>query len=186
MIHEIECFFAYYPNTIAAITAIGTLLAVVAAVWIATDSKKLKLKAYASVWVVYSGNIPDEQRPRHIQVSITNSGSQSAWLGWLFFNWSFPFDKTNCSVTPIAPEKFPLEVSANRNILVPLSPLQVFREEVPRITTHLRWGKGLRLKYCRAFVYTEDGKKFPVIIAPNLRKEFIELANKLTNSGKTN
>jgi hypothetical protein len=169
-----ESFFTKYEHTIEAFSAFSTFLAVFIAIYIAKRSEKVRLTANVSTWMLVD---PSNRgvNPQSIQVSVTNVGTRHTYLPWLFFSWRFPFDTTNATLNPQTELTFPLELAPGRNILLRLSDLDMFKSEMVRMSGHLKWLRRLRLHYCGAVIYTEDGKKFRVKIAPSLRKEFKKL-----------
>lgn len=168
-----EEFFRQFQYTFVALSGVSTFLAVVVALYLARRNEGIRLKAHVSIWDHINPDQSADDEQSSIQVNIANIGLRSAWLPYFFFAWQFPFSKLECAVDH-KNQVFPLEIPGGRRETIKLHDLDEFKLTLETATALLKYFKKTRIKNCRAFLCTEDGKKFRVKISPPLRKEFLK------------
>ena len=193
MLEQIETFSRDHQFTIAALTAIGTLLAVAASITlalIAARSNRTRLEASVSITRVVGAGVPQENPPRFLSVSVTNVGNSTLWLEWGFFNWRIPFSGEYATVNPMdgyagmtigdtgipLPQvTFPVEVLPRVTKQFRLSTFETFRDVSAEAYRHLSWLGWLRFRYQRAFVVTSDGRRFRAQLTTQVKRVLQEI-----------
>jgi hypothetical protein len=177
----IETFFTAHQHTIAALAAISTFAAVVASLvvtYISQKASRTRVTATVAIHIIVDSTIQREQYPEYVMVSVTNIGIMSAALPFAFFCWKVPFARDWMLIYPldfdgdkwIQKRRYPIEISPRRSTSICLSEIKMFRENLDKIinTHYFGW---LRMRWLRAYVFTEDGHKFRVKLDRSIRKE---------------
>src|SRR5262249_1458091 len=153
-------------HTVHAIAAAGTLAAVVTSLWIAHLARRAdrtRLKATADVWMHI---ISRDNTPKFLQVTIRNVGKFPVRITASFFYWKVPFSRDWLHVppmdlysNPVGPHKhYPIKIEPRTTETFTRWDLATFKKEANKIreASSVR----IRLRFIRAFVFTDDGAKF--------------------------
>lgn len=183
---QIECLLSHYPNIIGALTAVGTVGAVITSVaiaWASARTNRTRLKAWLDVRRVMGDGILGEDPPRYLVVTLTNKGNSTARIEFSFFVWKIPFQKEYYSVNPLdhygvdhyyPQQAYPVAIQSRASHTACLSDLATFQTEMVRTAEGLRLSRALRMRFARAYVWTSDGARFRVKISPSVRKHLVE------------
>ncbi len=175
--NAVEAFFADYEKTIAALGAISTLAAVIVSLYLARKSESIRLRASVAVWTSVEGR---EITGKAIHVRVVNVGLRSAFIPAWFFHYKIPFAKNNIAITP-AHNAVAFELLPGKSVLVNLQDLEVFHSSMQRVLSQdLKYLIGLRLRLMKGFIHTEGGESFRAKFEPSIKKEILNVANKLT------
>jgi hypothetical protein len=186
MLVSLEEFSKAYEHSIAALAAVGTVLAgfaTVAAVWVslhlARRNERVRLKAVLSIGI--SAIPPSTQRACII---ITNVGMRAAWLPLLFFEWKIPFRRKKQpetlanSINKVYVTNPRRELPVSKDTVITLWEMANFRDEMNkeyvRIGAHVKWFKRYRLRRLSGRIYTQDGSEFPVTFSRAIREALRE------------
>jgi hypothetical protein len=175
----IEQFFEAHQHTVDAIAAAGTLAAVATSLWLAYRARRAdrtKLKATADLWTIV---VPNDT-PKFLQVTIRNVGKFPVRITASFFYWKVPFSRNWLSMgpldlygSPLIPRKnYPIKIDPRTTETFTLWDLATFKKEAKKIreTSSVQ----IRLRFIRAFVFTDEGAKSKVKLSPHVRQTFSE------------
>jgi hypothetical protein len=186
---NVEDFLKAHQYTVAALGVLGTFSAVVVALFssvMALRASRTKLRARASINVIFHSSLQGRERPKYLVVSIRNMGIMPVHIPMGCFHWKLPFKRGLHEVLPLdysaldewAPQrKYPVEIKARGSDTFFLSDINMFREYVVKdfIGTTI-WSRFCS-RFVSASVFTEEGKVFKVKLDPSLRKELASLRN---------
>lgn len=179
-----EQFFKDYEYTIAAISAVATVLAVVISLWVTLlngNAHRTRLRADASIRMIVVREIDQAQWPYYLVVSVTNVGLMRAKLDMNFMNWRAPYGKRHFMVVPhdtrgdlyVPPKQYPLTIEPNESVTVFVSTLAQF----DTLFEDRFVGTGLKkflAKFMTAHVWTVDGRRFPIKLDAGVKKKIQE------------
>ena len=163
----IEEFFKDYKNTFTAIGSIGTMLAVAVALYLARKGEAIRLKGEVSIWhgVIRIGNNSS------VKLNITNIGLRPAYMEHPFFAWHIPFYKEKLAVMT---RGNPLAIVAGKCELVYLQDEGAFVDELRPFLQKIKWFKKQRIRFLKAYYYTNDGKEYRAKINKSVQKKLNE------------
>jgi hypothetical protein len=191
MLSDIEQFCREHGYTIQALTALGTLLAVFASVliaWTSARSNRTQLRASAAIFRVIQEGLPQDQAPKYLTVTVTNTGALPLFLEFAFFNWKVPFSGGFYTVSPLEafpqgvvilniaappPTRFPFELKPRSSRMFRLSDLATFeasRNEMLGRPRLLRW---LRARFTWPVVVSADGRIFRAEVSQQIRRALL-------------
>ncbi len=179
-----EIFFENYQHTIEALSVLATFLAVFVSLYIANLSTKTRASAYASIKIFSQDGRFDDNKPHYLTVSITNLGITHLRIPFSFFYFRIPFFKDLLLINqydafnvPNIPKKtYPYKVESKQTELFFISELETFREILKSISNNFC---GLRLRFMRAYICTDDGLVIKVRMSKEIRKEIINNTKKV-------
>jgi hypothetical protein len=129
-------------------------------------------------------------RPRFLQVTIRNQGKLPLRITASFFYWKVPFSRQvwlnpplDLSGSALVPSKhYPIKIDPRTTEIVTISDLATFKKEAKRIreASSVR----IRLRFIRAFVFTDEGAKFKVKLSRQVRQAFSGDTLSMSESGK--
>jgi hypothetical protein len=176
----IEEFLKAHEHTIAAITATGTVGAVVTSLWLAwraNRADRTRLKTRADIVSIFFPGTP-KNAPKFLRVSITNHGKFPLRIPSTFFYWKVPFRREVMAITPpfdfvgsplIAKKTYPTEITSRASDYFVLSDVETFEREVKRMRGADTLADRLRFRFIRAYVETDDGETFRVRLSQQVR-----------------
>ncbi|HBG48460.1 MAG TPA: hypothetical protein DDW90_02935 [Cyanobacteria bacterium UBA9971] len=130
----------FYPHlvdfTINILTVIGTLGAVFAAIWLAYNQHRPRLKASVSLYDIISNGVDDsiknlfnlDSHKTYVALNIRNTGTATAFINGFSFSCNMYGIKTGLLMLPLIPNLITsgqneLEITVNKNQLI------IFNEE---------------------------------------------------------
>jgi hypothetical protein len=184
---SVEDFFKAHQFTIAALSVLGTFAAVVVALFnsvAALRASRTKIRAHASMNIVYHSSLQGKERPEYSVISIRNLGIMPVHIPMGFFHWKLPLQRGLHEVLPLdysavddwAPQsKYPVEIKARGSDTFFLSDVSMFREYALKDFIGTTVWSRFRSRFISAFVFTDEGKVFKVKLDNSLRKELARL-----------
>jgi hypothetical protein len=165
----------------------GTFAAVVVALFnsvAALRASRTKLRARASINVIYQSSLQGQQKPKYLVVSIRNLGIMPVHIPMGFFHWKLPLRRGLYEVLSLdhsaqdewAPQrKYPVEIKARGSDTFFLSYISMFQEYVLKDFVGTTVWSRFRSRFISASVFTDEGKVFKVTLDSSLRKEMARL-----------
>ncbi len=184
---SVEDFFRAHQYTLAALGVLSTFSAVVVALFsslIALRASRTKLRARASINVIYHSSLQGKEQPKYLVVSIRNLGIMPVHIPMGFFHWKLPLKRGLHEVLPLdysaldewAPQrKYPVEIKARGSDTFFLSDISMFQEYALKDFVGTTVWSRFRSRFVSASVFTEEGKVFKVTLDSSLRKEMARL-----------
>jgi hypothetical protein len=167
---NVEDFLRAHQYTIAALGVFGTFSAVVVALFssvMALRASRTRLRAQASINVIFHSSLQGKERPTYLVVSIRN-------LGIMPVHIVLPLDYS--VVDEWAPQRrYPVEIKARGSDTFFLSDINMFREYAVKDFIGTTVWNRFRSRFISALVFTEEGKVFKVKLDDSLRKEMARL-----------
>jgi hypothetical protein len=169
----IEEFCKAHQYTIAALAAVGTCSAVVAALWIALRADRTRISAFAAItyW--------QYQRP-YLTVRIHNNSLFPVTVQPSFFYLKIPLRARDYLTAPmdfvsdqfIKAKRYPVNIPARDGRLFVLCEIEMLQDLFRAKNSNMnRWGGWLY----RAYVTTVDGKSVRVRLDASVRNELRKL-----------
>jgi len=144
-------------------------------------ANRTRIRALANRSLIYHATLEGKPYPRYITVNITNLGILPVSIGLSFFAWKLPFTKGGMWVNPwdvtqhdewVPQKKYPAKIEPRASESFFLHDMTTFHEAmaelVPAKANLLR---RLRARFLRAYVITDDGRRFLVRFGEGLRQE---------------
>ena len=180
MFKTIDDFCAANQHTIEALGALGTLLAVVVSLYLASRASRTRLRAWLAISVIMGTGA--KTAPTYLTLSVTNIGTMPLSIPFSHFRWHLPFRKGVWLVNPldsypsslIPQRKYPFKIGAKEAELIYLSDMDAFEAAVRVMWRGLSWFDRLRFRWLHARVRAEDGSTFRVSIDKSVRKRIRE------------
>ncbi len=184
---SVEDFFKAHQYTIAALGILGTFAAVVVALFnsvAALRASRTKIRARASINVIYHSSLQGKERPEYLVVSVRNLGIMPVHIPMGFFHWKLPLKRGLHEVLPLdysaedewAPQrKYPVEIKARGSDTFFLSDIGIFREYALKDFIGMTVWSRFCSRFISALVFTDEGKVFKVTLDSSLRKELARL-----------
>ncbi len=186
MLNAVEEFCRDHQHTIAALGALGTLIAVVVSLvlaWRAGRATRTRLKANVDTSFIAHSTIDPKNPPRYLTVSITNIGIGSLRVPFSFFRWKVPLSRSFWTVNPLdgygqdrdslIPQKhYPVEIQPRASETFYVSDLQTFIQTIERTRNETRGLPRFCLRFIKAIIRTDDGLVFKVRISKGVRKRW--------------
>ena len=183
----IESFLSQYTSIIATISSIGTVAAVIVALWLAHMQRYSKVSAYVSIGKTnLEVNLDTdiafkaENYKRVLSVSITNYGPYSIYINLVgAFNVKFSFfgvllDKTALVYLPLYPsfkDKLELEITPGKSLtLILKDQLEQIESEHKKASLY----KKTRSNFLKFIVFTSGGQKIKAKISKQAKKFLIK------------
>ncbi|WP_341702120.1 hypothetical protein [Ferrovibrio sp.] len=176
----LEAFLARYPSTIALLSAVGTIAAVVVALYLAGRQSRPRLKVFVDIRLYFSSEaqqgrdtLDTRNAPSVIMVSIDNIGPVPVTIPYLSsFVWSVPFGKEVMQQNPHEPvfRNQPIKLEPGRSAaLVLTNDLEAYRVMLGNLARKSRvpW---LAARYPRLTVSTEVGHRFRATFGRTLKR----------------
>ncbi|MYE18394.1 MAG: hypothetical protein F4Y06_00460 [Rhodospirillales bacterium] len=177
--HMIETFLAEYPATISAVSAIATVSAVIAALYLARKQSRPRLQIFADINVyissesqIDSSNFELGNAPRMIGVTINNVGPVTVSISyWSSFIWSVWGGKERAMLNPAEPDfrSEPIVLQPGNSASIVLSfDLPAQAEMMKKLAASSRLG-AWSLRFPRLTLRTEIGDCFRARLGSSLR-----------------
>lgn len=168
-----------YEKTVAAVSATGTVAAVIVALYLAQRQTRAKLRVYADINLYISSEaqqgvdiLPTANAPKVITVTIHNVGLLPVSVPyWSSFVWGVLGSKEVAMQNPKEPDfrASPIQLLPGRSANIVLtSDLAEFRNMIDRISKSSRFGR-LSRYFLRLTVITEVGDRFSAKLGRSLR-----------------
>ena len=184
MLEGFEQFCKDHEKTIAFVEAVSTLAVVVVSVALAFLSQRAnrtRIRTLANRSLIQHSTLAGRPNPRYVTVNITNLGILPVSIGMSFFAWKLPFTRGGIWVMPwdyaqhdewVPQKKYPAKIEPRTSESFFLHDMTTFREAIaelmPPKANALR---RLRGRFLRAYVITDDGRRFRVRFGEGLRQE---------------
>jgi hypothetical protein len=191
ILDQIEHLLSRYPSVLQALIATGTLAAVITSIAIAlgaSRANRTRLKVWLDIRKVVGGDAPADNPPRYLVASLTNKGNLTAHIEFGFFVWKIPFQKDYASINPLDyygvdryyPKRpYPVAIAPRSSHSACLSDFATFKATTRELAEECKWGRSLRMRFARAYVWTADGARFQVKISDGVRGHLIEAGSEL-------
>ena len=179
--------------TIHALTAFGTLAAVIVSLCVAIwgqRAQRTKLRASVAVHTMIHDSIPAGERPKFICVTILNVGNSPLWIGMSFFYFRMPFQREMLLLTPMdysaahehVPQRtYPTEIPPRRSEFFFMTTLPMFKQEMSRtMPKSSGWLSRYRWWRLRAVVVSADGREFACKMERSMRTQLRALRSGIT------
>ncbi|WHZ17462.1 MAG: hypothetical protein OJF52_004314 [Nitrospira sp.] len=141
-------------------SALGTISAVIASLYLATKTRRLHIKVTASLNTLVQTGMPSRD---YVTISAVNLGAREVTITGI--GWSLPFKRTKLFQIPGAPEyssKLPVRLrdGESANFYVSAKPGLGDENWIPSVKDYLGTAHGLKVHFLRAQVHTSVGKTF--------------------------
>lgn len=176
----IEAFLARYPSIIALMSAVGTVAAVIVALYLAGRQSRPRLRVLADKRAFFSSEAQqgkDVLDPRTatsvIMVIIDNIGPVTVTISyWGSFIWSVPFGEQVVMQNPAKPDfrNQPIKLEPGRSAsLVLTEDLEAYRQMLGKLARKSR-APWLAVRFPKLTVSTEVGHRFRATLGRSLKK----------------
>lgn len=160
-----------------ALTAFGTICAVITALLLAKSERSVKLRVRIAV-------IPDdlenfskslETGDAALRVIVLNTGIQTANIRYPIIRWSIPFyEGMYLSTNENELESF--QITAKNGDGFDILKLSEFRKDIKSCAKNLKYFKSIRIRYLKAHLITEEEVWYKATLAPIFKKELRVIA----------
>lgn len=174
---SIEDFFKLYPNTLTAISTLGTWLAVLVSLWLARGSYRPKLKSYAGIKNLFTADIQgnySKTKDRIIGITIQNIGPTAVYISYWGFQWELPFvKKISAQQNPVTKFKDGIiSLNVGESVAITLT------EDIPKLRADLKLLFNTYPNFLHSFislkVSTANGYKFKIKLSKELIAEILK------------
>jgi hypothetical protein len=198
VLEAIEAFCQSHQYTINALTALGTLGAVVVSLWLARAAdaaNATRLSAYAEIMLIVEPGA-SVAAPRFIAIRVTNDGVFALRLSYSFFSWAAPFKRTRFMAQPIddagnaarprlvPPRTYPADILPRHSETFFISEIGQFRDSFATFFFEASILERLPYYLLAPVITTDDGKEFSVRVGRSLRKELGQFRSRRPNNKK--
>ena len=186
MLHWLEQISEANQHAVAALGAISTFAAVVVSLVLASivqRSSRTRIKALATISVIFHPSLKGRPKPEYVTVAITNVGLMPVMIPLAFLHLKVPFRSGYWMITPwdyvqhdpwVPMRTYPVEIRPRGSATITLSEIERFRSttaEMFQQVSRWRW----RFRFIKALVVTEDGKIFKVKLDKTIRRELAKV-----------
>lgn len=182
-IDSIENFLKNYPNIINTLNVMGTISAVITALYLSNRSLKPNVKAVVYLSKIFmpdmnNTSIYSETEEDFISVSVNNIGYVTVFLNYMgSFNWSLPFLKTVLMQLPLSKEKFnensEFELQSYKSHALLLTKKKEFIEELCKFKNKNKYPHFM-LNFLEFRIRTSNNICFKAKIDKNLMKDILD------------
>lgn len=181
----LEEFAKVHEHTIAAVSALGTVLAsfstvvaIIVSLHLARRGETTRLRAVLGIGIATYPTAPAEQ---HVTLKIHNMSRRVESLSNMFFEWRFPFlrkhqpETTINFVNAVCVINRQTVIDSDTDFTMDITNLEDFRRffirEIPLITRKMKWLPKTRLRLLSAAIYTSEDKDFRVKFTKAMKAE---------------
>jgi len=167
-----------FINTFAPwVAAIGSIGAVIVALYLARRSDQLRLDVSAGVRMIVMGSGLHPQSEEVVSIRITNIGRREAevvGLGWRIGIFRRRYLEQMPSFNPLEPP-LPVRLRDGEEMFrrIPLSPTSLWLDDFIR-TCLGKWPHLLEVKFIRVRVFTSVGRVFEACLEPGLQRKLLQ------------
>src|SRR5271165_3288159 len=169
MFNALEEFLKAHQYTTTALGVVATFCAVLVSLGLALASQRAnrtRAMAFASIRVIRHSSLEGKPKPTYVTVYIRDVGIMPVMIPFSFFNWRLPFSRNGWVVNPwdysqgddwVPQKQYPFEIRPRGSEIFFLGEINVFRDQMCRISAGLNFIDRLRFHFLQARLVTDDG-----------------------------